>query len=52
MSIDGKFTPVDAGSICVHGDSPGALEMAKQVRAVLEKQGIEIYGFTHKGDHE
>ncbi|OZS73397.1 hypothetical protein CHI95_16940 [Providencia rettgeri] len=52
MSIDGKFTPVDAGSICVHGDSPGALEMAKQVRAVLEKQGIEIYGFAHKGDHE
>lgn len=52
ISIDGKFTPIDAGSICVHGDSPGALEMAQQVRSILKKQGIEIYGFAHKGAHE
>lgn len=52
ISIDGQFTPIEAGSICVHGDSPGALEMAQQVRAILEKQGIEIYGFAHKGEHE
>ncbi|WP_353167678.1 5-oxoprolinase subunit PxpA [Providencia sp.] len=52
VSIDGKFTPIDAGSICVHGDSPGALEMAQQVRSILEKQGIEIYGFAHKGERE
>ncbi|WP_369310807.1 LamB/YcsF family protein [Providencia rettgeri] len=52
MSIDGKFTPINAGSICVHGDSPGALEMAQQVRLTLEQQGIEIYGFAHKGEHE
>lgn len=52
ISIDGKFTPIDAGSICVHGDSPGALEMAQQVRSILEKQGIEIYGFAHRGAHE
>lgn len=52
LSIDGKFTPIDAGSICVHGDSPGALEMAQQVRLVLEQQGIEIYGFAHKGERE
>lgn len=52
MSIDGKFTPIEAGSICVHGDSPGALEMAQQVRAIFEAQGIEVYGFAHKGDNE
>lgn len=52
VSIDGKFTPIDAGSICVHGDSPSALEMAQQVRSILEKQGIEIYGFAHKGERE
>ncbi|EPL6453248.1 MULTISPECIES: LamB/YcsF family protein [Providencia] len=52
VSIDGQFTPIDAGSICVHGDSPGALEMAQQVRLILEKQGIEIYGFAHKGERE
>ncbi|MGG4664191.1 LamB/YcsF family protein [Providencia vermicola] len=52
VSIDGEFTPIDAGSICVHGDSPGALEMAQQVRSILEEQGIEIYGFAHKGERE
>ncbi|HGN1708189.1 TPA: LamB/YcsF family protein [Providencia rettgeri] len=51
-SIDGQFTPIEAGSICVHGDSPGALEMAQQVRHALENQGIEIYGFAYKGDSE
>ena len=52
MSIDGKFTAIEAGSICVHGDSPGALEMAQQVRTAFEQQGIEIYGFAHKEDHQ
>ena len=52
ISIDGKFTPIEAGSICVHGDSPSALEMAQQVRAIFESQGIEVYGFAHKGDNE
>lgn len=52
MSIDGKFTAIEAGSICVHGDSPGALEMAQQVRIAFEQQGIEIYGFAHKEDHQ
>ncbi|MFV8075394.1 LamB/YcsF family protein, partial [Enterobacter cloacae complex sp.6730661] len=23
IAIDGQFTPIEAGSICVHGDSPG-----------------------------
>ncbi|EJD6498293.1 LamB/YcsF family protein [Providencia rettgeri] len=50
MSIDGQFTPIEAGSICVHGDSPGALEMAQEVRNVLENQGIEIQGFVHRRD--
>lgn len=52
MSIDGKFTAIEADSICVHGDSPGALEMAQQVRIAFEQQGIEIYGFAHKEDHQ
>ncbi|OTA15517.1 hypothetical protein Xvie_02807 [Xenorhabdus vietnamensis] len=46
-SIDGKFTPIQADSICVHGDSPGALEMAKQVKIVLQQAGITIRTFIH-----
>lgn len=46
-SIDGKFTPIQADSICVHGDSPGAVEMAKQVRTVLQQAGVTIRSFIH-----
>lgn len=45
-SIEGQFTPVQADSICVHGDTPGAIEMARQVRQLLEAQGIMIRGFV------
>ncbi len=47
-SIEGTFTRIDADSICVHGDSPGAIEMARQLRALLEKNGIVIRSFTHR----
>ncbi|WP_258087077.1 LamB/YcsF family protein [Xenorhabdus bovienii] len=46
-SIDGKFTPIKADSICVHGDSPGAVDMAKQVKKVLQQAGITIQSFIH-----
>lgn len=45
-SIEGQFTPVQADSICVHGDTLGAIEMARQVRQLLEAQGIMIRGFV------
>ncbi|WP_338884170.1 5-oxoprolinase subunit PxpA [Xenorhabdus sp. TH1] len=46
-SIDGKFTPIRADSICVHGDTPGAVAMAKQIKAVLQQAGITIQPFIH-----
>jgi UPF0271 protein len=33
-------------SICVHGDSPNAVEMAKAVRARLEDAGIALAPFA------
>lgn len=45
-SIEGEFTPVKADSICVHGDSPGAIEMARQIRNLLEEKGIAIRAFV------
>ncbi|MEQ4622587.1 5-oxoprolinase subunit PxpA [Providencia vermicola] len=49
MSIEGTFTPIDAGSICVHGDSPGALAMAQKVRELLQQNGVEITAFAGRG---
>jgi 5-oxoprolinase (ATP-hydrolysing) subunit A len=41
-AVDGSAVAVDAVSLCVHGDSPGAVEMARAVRAALTAAGVEI----------
>jgi len=33
-------------SLCIHGDTPGAVEMAAAVRAGLEAAGIELESFA------
>ncbi len=45
-AIDGTLTKVDAQSICVHGDSPGAVAMAKRLREKFEQSGLTIRSFT------
>ncbi|WP_367068631.1 5-oxoprolinase subunit PxpA [Oryzisolibacter sp. LB2S] len=44
-AIDGSLARVDAQSICVHGDSPGAVEMARAVRMALESDGVTVRSF-------
>jgi UPF0271 protein len=45
-AIDGSAVRVEADSICVHGDSPGAVAMAQEVRGVLERSGITVRSFV------
>lgn len=45
-AIDGTDVPMRADSICVHGDSPGAVEMARAVRIMLERAGITVQAFV------
>lgn len=42
---DGAPIPLAAHSICVHGDSPGAVAVAARIKARLEDQGIVVKGF-------
>ena len=49
-AIDGSTVPVRADSICVHGDSPGAVAMARAVRERLEQSGVAIRSFVADGD--
>ncbi|MGE5248370.1 MAG: LamB/YcsF family protein [Verrucomicrobiota bacterium] len=39
---DGTRVPVEARTICLHGDTPGAAMIAKAVRRRLEEAGIEV----------
>ncbi|MGB6242615.1 MAG: 5-oxoprolinase subunit PxpA [Castellaniella sp.] len=45
-AIDGSRVRLQADSICVHGDSPGAVAMARTVRARLEAAGIALTPFV------
>lgn len=45
-SIDGRDVAVDADSVCLHGDSPGAVHAARAVRAALEAAGVTLRPFT------
>ncbi|MCY4335782.1 MAG: LamB/YcsF family protein [Litoreibacter sp.] len=43
--IDGNPIPLNAASICVHGDGPAAVAMAREIRARLSAEGVEITPF-------
>jgi UPF0271 protein len=45
-AIDGSVIHVEAQSICVHGDSPGAVAIARKVRLRLEAEGVGISSFV------
>jgi len=42
VAVDGSILRSHARSICLHGDTPGALDLAREVRAALEGEGVEI----------
>jgi UPF0271 protein len=46
VAIDGTVVRVQVESICVHGDTPGAVELAAAVRAALEAAGRTPVSFT------
>ncbi|GAB2524431.1 LamB/YcsF family protein [Nocardia heshunensis] len=44
--VDGGTVAVSAASICVHGDSPAAVEMARRIRAALDESGTPVRAFA------
>ena len=46
VAIDGSRLRVEAESICLHGDTPGAVTMAAAVRRALEAAGIPVRAFA------
>ena len=41
-AIDGSNVPVQAETICVHGDTPGAVAFARELRLALHQMGIVV----------
>jgi 5-oxoprolinase (ATP-hydrolysing) subunit A len=44
ITATGKRIPARIDTICVHGDTPGAVAMAGDLRTALEGQGVEVAG--------
>lgn len=45
-SMEGDFTVIQADTICLHGDTLGAVKMAAKIRDVLLENKIEIRAFS------
>jgi 5-oxoprolinase (ATP-hydrolysing) subunit A len=45
-AVNGDVIPVTVESVCVHGDSPGAVQIAGAVRGRLVAEGIELRAFS------
>jgi len=44
-AIDGSMIKIEAQSICVHGDSPGAVAIARDIRRAFEADGVRVRSF-------
>lgn len=49
-AVDGTEVAVDAGSVCVHSDTPGAVELLRAVRRALEDAGVVVRAFAAPDD--
>lgn len=46
VAASGKRIPTRIDTICLHGDNPGAVALARAVRAALDKAGITVAPFA------
>ena len=46
LAIDGTVVTLTPHSLCLHGDTPGSVEVAAAVRAALEEAGVELEPFA------
>jgi UPF0271 protein len=45
-ALDGTLLRIELDSLCVHGDTPGAVAMAAAVRDQLAAAGVELRAFA------
>ena len=45
VSVTGKVIKMRTDTVCIHGDTPGAVEIARGVRQALKETGIAVAPF-------
>lgn len=46
VAVDGRRIPLKAQTLCVHGDTPGAVDLVRQIRQTLENENIRVAPFN------
>lgn len=41
-SISGERIPIEVDTLCMHGDTPGAVEIAKNIKATFEEHRVQV----------
>jgi UPF0271 protein len=49
VSVTGKVIKMRTDTVCIHGDTPGAVDIARDVRKALENAGIKVAPFKKAG---
>jgi UPF0271 protein len=42
IAIDGSSVELEAQTLCVHGDTPSALDLVRNIRETLEAEGVSV----------
>lgn len=42
IAVDGTSIPFEVDTLCVHGDTPTAVELTRSIREALESEGVEL----------
>ena len=45
VSVTGKAIKMRIDTVCIHGDTPGAVDIARGVRQALKESGIDVAPF-------
>jgi UPF0271 protein len=45
VSVTGKVIKMRTDTVCIHGDTPGAVEIARGLRNALKDSGIDVAPF-------
>lgn len=51
VAVDGTEIPLRVQTLCVHGDTPGAVNLVRRIRGLLEMNGIEVRPMAVAGGH-
>lgn len=46
VAVDGSVLTIKARSLCLHGDTPDAVRIARAVRSAFDAAGVGVYRFT------